>query len=120
VIDDESEASVAFKELIRKGRIFVGQKLNLVNQSACDSNLQLNYNGFYPAHYKAKLGIAKKPMILRNLKALKAHSIESGVSMIDFIVIRRYPLYQIEVDDDQRKARHFGEGDLKETTVKAI
>ena len=40
--------------------------------------------------------------------------------MIDFIVIRRYPLYQIEVDDDQRKARHFGEGDLKETTVKAI
>ena len=60
----------------------------------------MNYNGIYPAHYKAKLGLCGPTFMLRNLSALRAHDSASPVSLIDFVVIKRYPMFMFHVKED--------------------
>ena len=55
-----SEADQMLQNLVLKGKIFVGQKLHLINQgNDGEDGILLNYNGIYPATYAEKLGLAE-------------------------------------------------------------
>lgn len=67
-------AQQALHDLIYYGKIAVGQKLHMINQSLTGDEsraLLLNFNGIYPARFNARLGLQKQQIIMRNLLAIK-------------------------------------------------
>lgn len=58
--------------------------------------LLLNYNGIYPASFDTKLGLQKNSLLLRNLGNVLGGAKQSLVSMIDVIVVKKYPVYFTE------------------------
>ena len=105
--------------LIKTGKIYVGQKLHFINQQifknqnqvqiSTDSghyflenqnnfNIDFNYNGIYPAKNTLRLGIQKQQFLLRNLGNIVSKTIhtQSPVSLIDVIVVKKYPIYYLQ------------------------
>eukprot|EP00347_Sterkiella_histriomuscorum_P014076 403362253 len=107
--------------LLTRGKIFVGQKLHLINQALTRVDtkpqlknssfvsqtkhfylsqedkfqLQLNYNGIWRARAFEKLGQQKPNKIM--IKSLSSIAQRSGViPMIDCIVVKKYPIYFTE------------------------
>ena len=70
-----------------------------------DDRLVLNYNGLYPAAYNLKLGLQRNMMTLRNLDSLKPHGNLSSVCMIDFIIIKKLPVFCFETAEPKNIAR---------------
>lgn len=117
------------------GKIFVGQKLHFINQNLICINqdlgddgeqanqhwflqnrrkyrIGLNYNGIYPASFDAKLGLQRQLFLLRNLGNVISDSVggsPAAVSMVDVVVVKKFPIYFTEefldggkADDHQR------------------
>ncbi|CDW88389.1 breast cancer type 2 susceptibility protein [Stylonychia lemnae] len=109
--------------LIEKGKIFVGQKLNMMNQALIRDNnqhkpssfisqtkhyflslqskhlLQLNFNGIWRAKAFDKLGQQKPKIMIKNLNSIVSNS--GPIPMLDCVVVRKYPLYFTEFQQNE-------------------
>lgn len=64
----------------------------------------MNFNGLYPAKFDAKLGVQKVNLLLRNLGNVVSRSKTPAlVSMIDVIVVKKYPIYFTELLKNKNK-----------------
>ena len=114
------------ERLIRIDRIKVGTKLHLINQGLTKElkegepetehyllansdkhRLVLNFNGMYPAEQSEKLGVHKQAVMLRNLGSVFRSETPSVVSMLDVVVVKKYPVSFTEFVKQEQGTRNL-------------
>lgn len=100
-----------FYSLCDSGRIRVGLKLHMVNQSlvSCSGSedeetehyflrhrqkyqLKLNVNGISLAREKTKLGAQRSFLVPKSLSAIAKNALGTTISLVDCIIVKKYPL----------------------------
>jgi len=106
------------------GRIKVGQKLHLVNQSlvTCSEQeddetehyflknrkkyqLRLNINGISLARETDKLGIQKTMLVPKSLSGIAKNATGTVVSLIDCFIVKKYPITFSEFKNQPAKGK---------------